>query len=203
MKHIIYKKENNEPTIKLSSYEGPKDDSSQNRSYLHAEPLAIHLLLPEGIDEDCAVPVWGEISPAYNLTLREPIPAVPAQPAIVENGVEIQPAQAEIPVVDGLYQTVPAVLGWKLVEDASLKLAKRQKKANDNLDTIRKLREPLLKEADIEINTKEDNSQDASNVRAWRKALRECTDSLKKTSGDAKLSVESLVPSEFTFPSKG
>jgi hypothetical protein len=55
MKHIIFKRnEDGSLGEKLGSYEGPKDDTSANRSYLHAEPMACHLELPEGIDEDCA-----------------------------------------------------------------------------------------------------------------------------------------------------
>lgn len=56
MKYIIFKKlEDGTYGEKLGSYEGPKDDSSANRSYLQAEPLASHFELPEGMDEDCVV----------------------------------------------------------------------------------------------------------------------------------------------------
>jgi hypothetical protein len=48
----------------------------------------------------------------------------------------------------------------------------------------------------------EDDGVDASAMRAYRKALRECTESLKKVDGEAKLSCESLIPSEFVFPTK-
>lgn len=72
MKHIIFKKlEDGTYGEKLGSYEGPKDDTSANRSYLQAEPMASHFELPEGMDEDCAVlvlipeiEVEGEIIPA-------------------------------------------------------------------------------------------------------------------------------------------
>jgi hypothetical protein len=155
MKHIILKR-NQDGSVsseKMGSYEGPKDDSSRNRSYLMAEPLAAHLELPEGMDEDCVEPVE----------------------------------------VDGVVS---------LQENADKVLAKRQAKANANLDAIRALREPLLASADHEINTMEDDGIDATAMRAYRKQLRECTDSLKKVSGSAKLSCENLVPSEFEFPSK-
>lgn len=155
MKHIILKR-NQDGSVsseKLGSYEGPKDDSSRNRSYLMAEPLAAHLELPEGMDEDCVEPVE----------------------------------------VDGVVQ---------LQENADKVLAKRQAKAQANLDAIRALREPLLASADHEINTMEDDGVDATAMRAYRKQLRECTDSLKKVNGMAKLSCENLVPSEFEFPSK-
>ena len=155
MKHIIYKR-NEDGSVssqKMGSYEGPKDDSSARRSYLQAEPMACHLELPEGMDEDCVEPVE----------------------------------------VEGVLQ---------LQENADKVLAKRQAKAQANLDAIRSLREPLLAEADHEINTMEDDSVDATAMRAYRKALRSCTDDLKKVNGEARLSCEGLVPSEFAFPTK-
>lgn len=155
MKQIIFKR-NEDGSVssqKLGSYEGPKDDTSANRSYLMAEPMACHLELPEGMDEDCVEPVE----------------------------------------VDGVLT---------LQENADKVLAKRQAKAQANLNAIRALREPLLKDADHEINTMEDDGLDATDMRAYRKALRECTDSLKKVNGDAKLSTENIIPSEFVFPAK-
>lgn len=92
--------------------------------------------------------------------------------------------------------------GEALAEDSAKVLAFRQAKANSNLNAIRDLREPLLKEADIEINKAEDNGLDATAFRDWRKALRGCTDDLKKVNGDAKLSCENLIPEDFQFPTK-
>ena len=155
MRYIILKR-NQDGSVsseKMGSYEGPKDDSSKNRSYLMAEPLAAHLELPEGMDEDCVEPIE------------------------VEGVVSLE-------------------------ENADKVLAKRQTKAQSNLDAIRDLREPLLAAADHEINTMEDDGVDATAMRAYRKALRECTDSLKKVNGSAKLMCESLIPSEFEFPTK-
>jgi hypothetical protein len=73
MKHIIFKKlEDGTYGEKLGTYEGPKDDTSANRSYLMAEPMASHFELPEEIDEDCAIlvlvsesEVEGVIIPAH------------------------------------------------------------------------------------------------------------------------------------------
>lgn len=73
MKHIIFKKlEDGTYGEKMGSYEGPKDDTSANRSYLMAEPMASHFELPEEIDEDCVVlvlipesEVEGVIIPAH------------------------------------------------------------------------------------------------------------------------------------------
>lgn len=178
MKHLIFKKlEDRTYGEKLASYEGAKDDSSNARSQLHAEPQASHFEVPEGVDEDCA-----------ELVLVEAVEAAEAQ------GVEGE--EGYIPAV----AAVPA--HYELQESASLVLAKRQSTAQSNLDSIRDLRHPLLVEADHEINTMEDDAVDATAMRAYRKSLRECTDSLKKVNGEAKLSCENLVPSEFAFPTK-
>ena len=177
MKYAILKRnEDGSLGPKLGSYESDsKDDSSKNRSYLHAEPQACHMELPEGMDEDCVevVEVAEEIIPASGIEGEEGYVAEQVIPAHIE-----------------------------LQENSDLVLAKRNTTAQTNLDAIRSLRQPLLDEADHEINTMEDDSVDATAMRAYRKALRECTDSLKKINGMAKLSCESLVPSEFTFPTK-
>jgi len=92
--------------------------------------------------------------------------------------------------------------GQAIVDDPDKILAARQAFANANLDEVRALREPLLLEADHEINALEDDGQSATALRAYRKALRECTDEYKKVNGDAKLLCENLVPEEFEFPVK-
>jgi hypothetical protein len=89
-----------------------------------------------------------------------------------------------------------------IVEDEVLKNKKRQVVANHNLDEIRKLREPLLKDADVSIFKLEDDGIETTSLRAYRKSLRECTDDLKEASGEAKLICETIVPSEFQFPTK-
>lgn len=92
--------------------------------------------------------------------------------------------------------------GEALAEDSDKILAVRQAKSNSVLAAIRELRKPLLEDADIEINKADDNSLDAASLRNYRKALRGCTDDLKKVNGDAKLSCENLIPEEFEFPNK-
>jgi hypothetical protein len=180
MKFIIFRRNGDLLGEKLSSYESLyKDDSSANRDSGQAEPKAIHLELPEDLDEDCVDPVWMELETEHIVTLREPTEEL-----------------------EGLYVTIPSLMGWGLVENADKVLAKRQVNAQSNLDAIRILREPLLINADHSINEVEDNGESALTLRQWRKALRECTDTLKKVNGDAKLSCENLVPSEFEFPSK-
>ena len=155
MRFIIFKKEQDGTySERMSSYESSfKDDTSTNRSWLEAEPMASHFELPEGIDEDCV----------------------------------------DVRVIDG----VPT-----LIQNEKLVLEKRQRKANSVLEEIRQLREPLLKDADFSINRLEDDGLDSTLMRAYRKALKECTENLKELSREAKLSCENLTPSEFVFPTK-
>jgi hypothetical protein len=202
MKILIFKKlEDGSYGEKLASYEADYiDNTSTNRSYLLAEPNASHFELPEGLDEDVVKPVWGIIHPAHTVVLEEERLELVSEALLDEEGNEIQPA---------VYDTIPArtldvaaVEGWILEEDADLILAKRQRIANENLNGIRSLREPLLVEADHKINKLEDDELDASAWRAYRKALRECTDDLKKQNGEAKLMCENINPMEFEFPQK-
>lgn len=134
MKFLIYKRTEIGVGEKLSSYESSfKDDSSNNRSYTHAEPLAIHLELPEGLDEDCVTPEWMELSPEQTITLREPIEAVEGQEEIVdmETGEVLQFAIEAVEAQEGLYQTIPAMFGWALVESPELKAAKQIAEAEE------------------------------------------------------------------------
>lgn len=89
-----------------------------------------------------------------------------------------------------------------LVEDDEKILSIRQDKAEANLNELRVMRNALLITADHDINELEDNGQSATALRAYRKALRECTDSLKNEDGSASLSLENLILSEFAFPTK-
>jgi hypothetical protein len=122
------------------------------------------------------------------------IPRLPEDFEIVGLESEVNPSAIDL--------TVASLVNGVLIEDSDKVLAKRQVKANSVLDSIRALREPLLKAADISINIKEDIGQDTSDLRAWRTALRTCTDSFKKVNGDAKLSCEDMIPEEFVFPVK-
>lgn len=133
------------------------------------------------------------------------------QPMVVSEDPELEGALVPddswtyVPAVEGVvavYETIPAIMGMALVEDSAKVLVVRQAKANANLDSIRALREPLLIDADYSINKADDDGLDLIALKTYRKALRECTDSLKKVNGDAKLTCENLVPEEFQFPSK-
>lgn len=48
---IIVKKE--DLSVQGSYLAEEKDDTSANRSWLHAEPVCMHLEMPEGLDKDC------------------------------------------------------------------------------------------------------------------------------------------------------
>lgn len=178
----------------LGAYSGPKDDTSMYRSFLLSEPIAVHVELPEGMDEDCIEPFFVE--------------AIPAHSGAPEHWIRDEIISYEKPVDDSSWAhflAVEEVQGsparWDLRENAELVLFKRQDKANSNLEQIRKLRNELLASCDIEIFKREDNGDDASFWREYRIALRNCTEVLKD--GDvAKLSCENLVPSEFVFPTK-
>lgn len=219
MKFIIYKRTIDGIADKLGSYESlVKDDSSASRDVNQAEPKAIHIQLPDGLDEDCVKPEFKELEAEHTVVLREPVEAQTEkwtkegeedlfeQPMVEIDG-ELIPDHSwnhisALEAKEGLYQTIPSIFGWGLIEDTDKKLAKRQAIANAKLNAIRALREPLLIAADHLINAAEDDGQIATNIRAYRKALRECTDDLKKVNGDAKLSCENLIPEEFEFPSK-
>lgn len=188
-KFLIFKKTEDGYGEKMGSYESEhKDDTSANRSYLMAEPMASHFELPEGMDEDCV-----------ELVL---IPEVEYQ---AEKWIKGEEEVSEDPM-DESWSYVPAVSAvvahYELQLSPAKVLAKRHKKAEENLNAIRSLREPLLKDADIAIFKLEDDGLDASLMRAYRKSLRECTNDLKEADGSAKLSCENLIPSEFVFPVK-
>lgn len=207
MKHIIYKIENNEIKEKLLSYEGPKDESSTHRSYLLCPPHAIHLKLPEGADEDCVEPVFiqetleqkgepGKWSNGSNVVYDiNDIPVL----ADEEGNPYIDPEYKFIPGIEHIPAQIPH---YALVLKTELVLAKKQKKAEEVLEIIRQLREPLLKDADVAIFKLEDDGKDSSKMRKYRKELRSCTDNLKEEDGKAKLSCMNIVVSEFEFPKK-
>lgn len=99
-------------------------------------------------------------------------------------------------VVDDSYEYVAAVEEhWEIVDNPV-------PRRNDILNQLRGLRQPLLAEADYEVNKLEDNAQDASAMRAYRQALRDVTDAYIKVDGDPKVSVDSLDVENFEWPVK-
>lgn len=91
---------------------------------------------------------------------------------------------------------------FELQEKQEKVIAKKQAKADENLRMIRSERDKLLVKADHAINTLEDEGQDASALKSYRKELRNCTDSLKDEDGNAKIECADLDPSQFQFPEK-
>lgn len=161
MKHIIFKK-NEDGTYgeKLGTYLGPKDDTSANRSYLQAEPMASHFEIDESIDEDCAVLVW-----------IEEIIAVEAQPEMWIKDIDgIESVQYEQPMLedeneeiipDDSWTHVPEVVGiegvaahWQVQEDANLKAAKTaqamEQMITARLDAAINFGQSIMKEFTIE-----------------------------------------------------
>jgi hypothetical protein len=130
MKHLIFKKlEDGTYGEKLGSYEGPKDDSSAQRSYLQAEPLASHFEMPEGADEDCCI-----------LVLVPEVLAVEAQP---EKWTKEGETDVFVDPQDETWTHAPAVAGvegvpahYEVQEDASLVTAKAQAVALQNVQNI-------------------------------------------------------------------
>lgn len=107
----------------------------------------------------------------------------------------LDPEWVHVDAVESI-QSVPAhkKITKKANADQSLREVKMQQ--------LRVLREPLLQEADIKINTLMDTDADASSWRSYRQELREITEPFKKVNGDWKASVDALVVEEFQFPSK-
>lgn len=118
-KFLIYKKlEDGSYAEKLGSYEAEmKDDTSANRSYLMAEPMASHFELPAGLDEDCVDLIW-----------QEEIVAVEAQEA---QGVEGE--EGYVPAVEAV-AGVPAQ--YVLVENAQKVTDKAQTALDAQLDQV-------------------------------------------------------------------
>lgn len=85
-KFLIYKREGEELGAKLGSYEASqKDDTSANRSWLMAEPMAFHIELPEEMDEDCVLIQWVEEQELEPENEGEAGIIIPAHWALVED----------------------------------------------------------------------------------------------------------------------
>ena len=78
---------------------------------------------------------------------------------------------------------------------------KTQAQRDQKLQDLRDAREPLLLEADIEINKLIDSSGDYSAWSTYRQALRDITNTYK-TDGVANSSCDDLIISGFSWPSK-
>lgn len=205
MKFIIFKKLENGYGEKMSSYEADaKDDSSRNRSYLMSEPQASHFELPEDMDEECVSLVF----------VPEVLPE-DASDEIWTNGEKTVFSANDIPVLfdengsprlDSSFKRIEGRKGgpahYKLVENERLVRIKKQRIANEKLEQIRQLREPLLKEVDVKINKIEDKGLSSLVLREYREALRNCTEDLKDEKGQAKPECEHIDVNEFKFPSK-
>lgn len=70
------------------------------------------------------------------------------------------------------------------------------------MEKLNLLRQPLLNEADVEINKLEDKGESTLQWRTYRQALRDITEPFKKTNGEWKVLVDSLIIEQFEFPQK-
>lgn len=78
---LIFKREGDLLGTKLGQYQAEqKDDTSANRSYLAAEPMAKHIELPEGLDADCVI--VQEVEGEFVLVEDEALVAAKAQAAL-------------------------------------------------------------------------------------------------------------------------
>ena len=121
--------------------------------------------------------------------------------------VEIPSGLEQVPqhLLEGVLKAVPTILDptitenkWVIQKKASADLELRKNKLNE----LRSLREPLLKEADIQINKLMDANLNALPWRTYRQTLRDITKSMLKVNGDPKASVDSLDLTAFIFPVK-
>jgi hypothetical protein len=148
MKILIYKKnEDGSYGEILGSYDGPKDDSSANRSYLLAEPKASHFELPEGMFEECVDLVWVE-----EVLAVEPVEAQPEM--WVKEGelsVFIDPLDVtwtHVPAVGEVLAVIYAPAHYELQANAEMTLGRHQANAQANLNSVRDLRNAKLSLAD-------------------------------------------------------
>lgn len=142
------------------------------------------------------------------------VEAVEAQPEHWSNGSDKVYSADDIPTLvdeegnpylDPAYQHVDAV---EAVEAKESYLSLRKKPEADQMlrenkiNQLRAKRAPLLTEADVKINIAEDDGEDASAWRVYRKELRNITEEYKKVDGNWKVAVDSLDVESFEFPAK-
>lgn len=95
-----------------------------------------------------------------------------------------------------------AVMAAMEAEKAAYDAAQLPLQRESKLSKLRDKRNSLLTEADHEVNKKEDASEDASALRAYRQSLRDVTDAYKDENGDASSAVDALDVDSFVFPTK-
>jgi len=142
------------------------------------------------------------------------VPAVEGVPEHWADGDDIVYDANDIPTLvdgDGNPYLDPAYIHVDEVEAQSAVPSYYRVKKKDTADqTIRQrkidelsvLRQPLLVEADVEINKLEDASGDSSAWRTYRQALRDITEPYKDENGDWLETVDSIIVEEFVFPVK-
>ncbi|GAB1376780.1 hypothetical protein MASR1M48_16320 [Lactococcus petauri] len=120
-KFLIFKKTESGYAEKMGSYESEfKDDTSENRSYLLAEPLASHFELAEGQDEEIVIPAFiEEVLPVQAIADK--------WTKVGEADVFIDPLDPSWTFVAGSPEVVGVPAHWGLVNSPELVAAKALK----------------------------------------------------------------------------
>lgn len=139
-KFLIYKREGEELGEKLGSYEASeKDDTSANRSWLQAEPMAFHIELPEGMDADCVVIQWIEEEEIESEVEGEPGVIIPAHWALLEDE-ELVAAKAAKAIDDTIARALDAAIafGNEIMKEFTRENIKMGITADSMTGTVRK-----------------------------------------------------------------
>lgn len=120
-KFLIFKKTESGYAEKMGSYESEfKDDTSENRSYLLAEPMASHFELAEGQDEEIVIPAFiEEVLPVQAIADK--------WTKVGEADVFIDPLDPSWTFVAGSPEVVGVPAHWGLVISPELVAAKALK----------------------------------------------------------------------------
>ena len=169
MKYIIFNLTGN----KLGSYSGELDESSNSRSYLLCPPHAMHLPLPDGMDEDCIKLVFvperiipEQLVPAQIIQAEQIIPASgnPGDPDYV--------AERIIPAVMTEEYTIPAQIiaeHFEIQLDEQLVQAKalmiKEKQISDLKDQLNIV---VLNQMAVVFGTNNPDSASA-NLETWKR----------------------------------
>lgn len=115
---------------------------------------------------------------------------------IDENGEPyLDPSYTHVEAIEGR----PAKVGFREVQKSNEAI---QFERNKIMSMVKDKRAILLKEADIEINKREDLNLPVAFWRSYRQNLRDITEDYKKLNGEWRASVDSIIVEEFEFPVK-
>lgn len=192
--------------------QGKRFFESEKKAQLYASsyPQLKLMDLPEGFNQETHVVVHTEAQPEK--WTKAGVEDKLEQPTVTyweKDGIKVyeEPTDSTGYTIgtepDTSYTYVEAIPeSFSIEEDQAKVTEKRQAKANANLDQLRSIRKSKIEEADFMVFKAEDNQEDSTALRDYRKALRAVTDSYKKADGYAKLAAETLDVESFTWPVK-